>query len=351
MKKFSTASAILALTCSLAGLIHTPAIAANKTKCAFRQTAPDKHVIVKGDTLWDISGKFLANPWCWPTVWGMNRTAIRNPHWIYPGQIVFFDRVAGRLRLGTPTNIKLSPKVRATELNRAISTISAESINPFLSRALIVDENELLSAPRIVAAQEGRVILTKGDRTYVRGDLKEDSQFEVFRPGTALTDPITQEILGYEAAHLGAIKLTKKAESEDEAHSFVVIETTKEMAVGDRLVALPGETIMNYVPHPSEEEVEARILSIYGGVTHAGLNQVVPINRGERDGIDVGTVLTLYRAGKMIEDATDGKRMIKLPDEKYGSLFIFRVFDKLSYGLIMEVTDAVEVGDIARTPE
>ena len=123
------------------------------------------------------------------------------------------------------------------------------------------------------------------------------------------------------------------------------------MGVRDRLVAVPQQTVMNYVPHAPEKPVEAKIVAIYGGVTHAGQNRVVPINRGSKDGVDVGTVLKLYRAGKTIEDPTDNKNEVKLPDEEYGTLFIFRVFDNISYGLIMEVRDAAHVGDIARSPE
>ncbi len=350
MKKFSTAALILALT-----TLFTPlqTFAASKNKCEFLPNAPDKHIVVRGDTLWDISGKFLANPWCWPKVWGMNSEQIKNPHWIYPGQIVYFDRATGRLRLAsTPYDARLSPKIRSKILGEApIPTISHDAIGPFLSRALIVKEDELDKYPRIMASQEGRVYLSKGDRAYVRGDLENMTLFEVFRPAQPLKDPDTKEVLAYEAAHLGAVKLHRRAEKENEAHSFTVTETVEEMGVRDRLVAVPQQTVMNYVPHAPEKPVEAKIVAIYGGVTHAGQNRVVPINRGSKDGVDVGTVLKLYRAGKTIEDPTDNKNEVKLPDEEYGTLFIFRVFDNISYGLIMEVRDAAHVGDIARSPE
>lgn len=353
MKKFSTATLILALASFFTILAPAQSFAAGKTKCDFLVKAPDKHVVVRGDTLWDISGKFLEHPWCWPQVWGMNREQIRNPHWIYPGQIVYFDRIARRLRLGdTPYDAHLSPQIRGKILGEeAVPTISSKALAPFLSRALIVEENELDKYPRIMATQEGRVYLSKGDRAYVRGDLKDMTTFEVFRPAKALKDPVTKELLGYEAAHLGKVKLYRSAQKENQAHSFTVIETVEEMGVGDRLIAVPRQTTMNYVPHAPEKPVDARIVAIYGGMTHAGQNQVVPINRGSKDGIDIGTVLTLYRAGKTVKDTTDDDREIELLDEEYGTLFIFRVFDKLSYGLIMEVRDAARVGDVARSPE
>lgn len=362
MKKFSTAAVLFALASAFGAAPLTfaaePAARKAPRQCEFRANAPDQHVVVRGDTLWDISGRFLEHPWCWPQVWGLNRDQIRDPHWIYPGQIVYFDRVAGRLRLGKPTgaggvtNVRLSPRARVEALGYdAIPAIPANAIEPFLSRPLIVDADELASAPRIVAAQEGRVFLSKGEKAYVRGDLKDNNSFQVFRPGKPLIDPATKEILGYEAAHLGSVKLDRTGTTPDEAHRFIVSSSKEEMGVGDQLVPLPPTPILNYVPHAPSGEIDSRVISIYGGVTQAGQNQVVTINRGSRDGMDVGNVLELYRFGRIIEDRTDDRKPVKLPDEKYGSLFIFRIFDKVSYGLVMQVTDAVQVGDVAKSPE
>jgi hypothetical protein len=389
MKKFSTAAAVFALASTFAASAafaaeepaqdvaskDAPATDAPKTtakkaqrrtglpvkpvrRCEFKPNAPDKHLVVRGDTLWDISGKFLEQPWCWPQVWGINQEQIRDPHWIYPGQIVYFDRVAGRLRLGSPagnggiTTVKLSPRERIEAMGpEAIPAIPAGAIEPFLTQPLIVEADELLSAPRIVAAQEGHVFLGKGDKAYVRGDLKNDTSFQVFRPAKPLIDPGTKEVLGYEAAYLGAVSLTRPAGSTDEVHSFVVSTSKEEMGVGDQLAALPPTPMMNYVPHPPETQVDARIVSIYSGVTQAGQNQVVTVNRGKKHGLDVGSVLELYRYGQVIADRTDDNKPVKLPDEKYGSLFIFRTFNNVSYGLIMQVTDAAYVGDVAKSPE
>ncbi|HJU70947.1 MAG TPA: LysM peptidoglycan-binding domain-containing protein [Paucimonas sp.] len=363
MKKFSIAACIVfsaTVPAVPAAFGAIPAVSA--TRCEFLPNAPDQHTVVRGDTLWGISGKFLQHPWCWPQVWGLNRDQIRNPHWIYPGQIVYFDRAAGRLRLGTPTGgvsdnngiptVRLSPQVRVQGLGKdAIPAIPSNLIEPFLSQPLIVEENELSETPRIMATQEGRVYLAKNDRAYVRGDLRGGTSFQVFRPGLPLKDPETKQVIGYEAAYLGTLKLQRAAQADNEAHSFTVVSAKEEMGIGDRLLPMPPTPILNYVPHPPEQPVNARIVSVYGGVTQAGQNQVVTINRGKNEGIDIGTVLELYRYGQTVADRTDGKKAVKLPDVRYGTLFIFRVFNRLSYGLIMEVADSVQVGDIAKSPE
>ena len=357
MKKFSTAVASFAFAVSALSLVPETASAA-AARCEFLANAPDSHLVVRGDTLWGISGKFLQHPWCWPQVWDMNREQIRNPHWIYPGQVVYFDRVNGRLRLGSPSGsgsgtVRISPQVRIQGLGHdAIPAIAASDIEPFLSQPLIIEENDLQGTPRIVAAQEGHVFLGKNDKAYVRGDLKGDTAFQVFRPGTPLKDPETKKVIGYEAVFLGTVKLDKADPTGASAHVFNVVTTKQEMGVGDRLMAVPPTPIMNYVPHPPEQQTDARIVSIYGGVANAGQNQIVTVNRGKKDGIDVGTVLQLYRFGETIVDRTEGKKeKIKLPDTEYGSLFIFRVFNSISYGLVMQVRDSVQVGDVAKSPE
>lgn len=367
MKKFSTATHLLALASFLAPLVSLAAPPDAKpsarSRCDFIANAPDQHTVVRGDTLWGISGKFLENPWCWSQVWGMNREQIRNPHWIYPGQIVYLDRTAGRLRLGTPAgaqasdgavdrDVKLSPRMRIEALGReAVPSIPAGLIEPFLTQPLIVEERELKDSPRIVAAQEGHVNLGKGDKAYALGDLDGGTSFQAFRPGHPLRDPVTKEILGYEAVYLGTLKLLKDGSDKGEAHSLTVVSSKEEMGVGDRLLPVKPVPLLNYMPHPPAQPVEARIVEIYGGVNQAGQNQVVSINRGDNESLDLGTVLELYRAGPVITDKTDNKNPVKLPDERYGTLFIFRVFNNISYGLIMQVRDSVQVGDVARSPE
>ena len=196
------------------------------------------------------------------------------------------------------------------------------------------------------------MFLGKGDKAYVRGNLGNDTAFQVFRPGTPLKDPETKKIIGYEAVYLGTVKLDKADPTGTSAHVFNVVSTKEEMGVGDRLMAVPPTPILNYVPHPPERQTNARVVSIYGGVANAGQSQIVSINRGRTDGIDIGTVLQLYRLGETIVDKTEGKKeTIKLPDSEYGNLFVFRVFNNISYALVMQVRDSVQVGDVAKSPE
>ncbi|CAH0153722.1 hypothetical protein SRABI118_00580 [Massilia sp. Bi118] len=376
MKNFST-GVVRSLTgrtaaVALAAVLALPAQAAPASAgphCSFRPNAPDQHVVVKRDTLWDISGKFLEHPWCWPEVWGMNRDEIRNPHWIYPGQIIYFDRAHGRLTLtkpgtldadaGLPPVTRLSPQIRTEELERgAISSIPSSAIEPFLTQPLVIEPGELNAAPRIAAAPETRVYLAEGDRIYVRGALNGATSFQVFRPGKPLVDPDTGKVVAHEAAYVGSAKLVKEAGPGVDVHSFVVTSSVQEMGVGDRLLPTPPMPLRNYVPHAPARPVTARIMAMASESNYAAQSQVVTVNRGALDGLDVGSVLQLYHLGKTIQDPGGskgflgfGKSTMRMPDEQFGELFIFRVFGHVSYGLVMQVTLPVEIGDVAKSPE
>lgn len=360
MKKFSTAGLLFALACmnaSAATPTEHPGAAAD---CRFLDNAPDQHQVVRGDTLWSISGRFLQHPWCWPQVWGINRDQISNPHWIYPGQTVYFDRASGQLRLSRPAGgdggglptVRMSPQIRMEDMAAdAIPAIPANIIEPFLTQPLLIEEGQLADAPRVLQGGDGHVYMGKGDVAYVRGKLGDHSVFQVYRPSQALRDPDSGAILGYEAAYLGTMKLTRAARSEDEAHRFVVMSAVREIGIGAQLVPMPPTPIVNYVPHRPQVETSARVMSVYGGVAYAGQNNVVTVNRGSRQGLDAGSVLELYRRAGVVPDRVAGNQPIRLPDERYGSLFIFRTFDNVSYGLVMQVAAPVRVGDVARSPE
>jgi hypothetical protein len=377
MKNFSTGAArSLAVRTAIAALgaavLAGPALAAPAAAgphCSFRPNAPDQHVVVKRDTLWDISGKFLEHPWCWPEVWGMNRDEIRNPHWIYPGQIIYFDRVHGRLTLtrpgtldadaGLPPVTKMSPQVRTGELaGDAIPSIPSSVIEPFLTQPLVVEPREMEAAPRIAATPETRVWLAEGDRIYVRGPLNGATNFQVFRPGKELIDPDTGKVAAYEAAYVGAAKLVQEAKPGVDVHTFTVTRSVQEMGVGDRLMPTPPMPMRNYVPHAPAQAVTARVMAMASESNYAVQSQVVTVNRGALDGLDVGSVLQLYHLGKTIQDPGGSKGIfgfgaskMRMPDEQFGELFIFRVFGHVSYGLVMQVTLPVEIGDVAKSPE
>lgn len=327
--------------------------------------APDSYTVKRGDTLWAISGIFLKKPWRWPELWGMNKDEINNPHLIFPGQVLYLDKSGGRarLRVGQPVDgntEKLTPRVRdASAVNQAIASIPFNVIEPFLSQPLVMDEAGMKKSPRIVATQEGRVFLGRGDIAYVRGLTEEDAgnSYQMYRPGRALIDPDDgKTVLGHEAYYLGTANLDKRGDPA----TFIVTFSKEEMGVGDRLVPALPQTYVNYVPRAPEKEIKARLMSIYGGVDsgQAGRNQIVSVNKGRNDGLEVGHVLALYRTGKTIKDKTAEPtggvfkkyENVTLPDERYGLVFVFRVFDKVSYALIMESARPAQIGDKLLTP-
>lgn len=327
--------------------------------------APDRYTVKKGDTLWDISKLYLNRPWRWPELWGMNLEQIRNPHLIYPGQVLVLEKVDGRARLrladgqdsGGPT-VKLSPRVRV-DLNEAgpISSIPLHLIQPFLNEAVVFDNDALATAPRIVASEEGRVVLGRGDTAYVRGDLGGQREFRVFRNTKPLVDPTTREVLGYEARHLGTADFIRAGGTTDESgksrtvpDTFLISSVREEVGIGDRLAPVPARDYSTYAPHPPGKEITGQVVSVYGDALNAGQNQIVALNRGAHDGMERGHVLALWRDGPEVIDRTTKTlfapgETIKLPDERGGLLFVFSVFDRVSYALILSTQQAVKAGD------
>jgi hypothetical protein len=346
--------------------------------------APDSYTVKSGDTLWHISGLFLKSPWRWPELWGMNMDQVRNPHRIYPGQILYLEKTNGlaRLRIGQPPAgeaptevVRLSPRVRNEPVtDGAIPTLPPQAIEPFLNEAIIVeDEGVLERAPRIVATTDDRVLLTRGDRAYVRGrtgtpvtesDAHADL-YRVFRNAEALRDPVTHRVLGYEAKYLGGAELVRpegvqevRASNGKEVEtlvpaSFDIVRAKEEMRVGDRLLPEPPRTLTSYVPRAPGLPVDGTIVSVYGdAVALVGQSQVVALNRGAAEGLENGHVLSILRAGRIIDDRSqDGEHAtLKLPDERNGLLMVFRTFEHLSYALVLEITDPVTVGDRVVNP-
>ncbi|CAN5296312.1 hypothetical protein BH09PSE6_BH09PSE6_15000 [soil metagenome] len=242
--------------------------------------APDSYTVVPGDTLWFISSKFLRQPWRWPELWGMNKADIRNPHLIYPGQILTLDKSNGRARLMLGSNgggpggtVKLSPRVRATDTLGPIPSIPAGAIEPFLTRPLIVSESELKLAPRVIGTADNRVVSGAGDKIYVRGDMPAEARngYYVYRSGRALYDPDTKAVLGYEAQFLGSAEQTRQGDPA----TFRITTAVEEIAAGDRLVAAKAPEYVNYAPREAAAEIEGRVMSIYGGLDAAASNQII----------------------------------------------------------------------------
>lgn len=325
--------------------------------------APDSYTVKRRDTLWDVSKLFLKSPWRWPELWGMNLQQIRNPHLIFPGQILYLDKSNGTARLrvaqsvgttvGPNGTVKLSPRVREGSLDDAITTVPVHLLESFFNEAVIFDTSEeLLKAPRVVATQEGRVMVSRGETAYVRGEIGGRRDWRLFREPKPLRDPTTKEVLGYEAAYVGTLELIREGLEGTGADgqpvvipsTFTVSSIRQESSVGDRLSPVPPREFDNLVPHAPKQDVAGQIVSIYGESLTAGQNQIVTLNRGVREGVDRGQVLALWRDGEATKDKVSGQ-MMKLPDERHGLLFVFRVFEHMSYALILNVQEPVKPGD------
>lgn len=343
--------------------------------------APERYTVKRGDTLWGISGLYLRQPWRWPELWGMNLSSIANPHLIYPGQVLYLVRSNGYARLSTTAPdgeagvVRLSPQTREKSLSEmALPTLPPHLVEPFLAEPLIVDADTLQRAPRIVATTDRRVLMASGDRAYVRGSAEAPllaggdlpRRFRIFRDAIPLKDPVTGEILGYEAKYLGnaslvegetVVELPDGKGGQRRQATPATVDLTKaknEIRAGDRLLPAPAQQYLNFVPHAPQGPVQAAVVSIYGdaSVLYATQNQVVAINRGQRDGMEVGTVLRVISAGARIVDKT-GERpeAIQLPDERNGYAMVFKVFDRVSYALITTARRGVQVGDRLQAPQ
>jgi len=331
------------------------------------ENAPDTYTVKRGDTLWHISGMFLKSPWRWPELWGMNLDQIHNPHLIYPGQLLVLEKIDGmaRLKLGTTVGnvgdtVKLSPTIRSESAeSAAITSIPMNLIGPFLTDAVIFDSNQLATAPRIVAVQENRMLLQRGDNAFVTGDLGNTRSWQIFREPKPLVDPDTKQVLGYEARFVGSADRKQDGESRPGANTgglpvpttFTITSNKEEVAVGDRLAPATVRDFAPFVPHAPAGPVDGKVVSLYGDAMSAGSNQIVSLNRGARDGLERGTVLALWHEGAVRNDKTgDHAKLIKLPDQRIGNVFVFRVFDHMAYGLVLDTTDPTLPGDRVTQP-
>ena len=345
-----------------------------------RPDAPDRYVVVPGDTLWSIAQRYSDSPWRWPELWGLNKDEIRNPHLIYPGYVIVLDRARGRLSIGgepsgeptgapsgapsgAPTSgapaearvpsgtVKLGPRARAESLAKdEIPSIPSSLIEPFLSRPLIIEPDGLDKAPTIVGTQADRVILAAGNSAYVRGisRSKEESWY-VYRRGVPLVDPDSNQTLAYEAIYLGTARLERGGEPA----TVVLTSVAQEVGAGDKLVAAGRPQPINYAPHAPDRKIHGRVIGIYGSlgkVGEAGPQSIISINKGARDGLEVGHVLALYSLGGAVRDVSRPRGTIKLPDERAGLAFVFRVFNRVSYALVMNITRPVSPLDVVQTP-
>lgn len=335
-------------------------ILAVSAACAFAEeplqlvdNPPDRHIVVRGDTLWAISGKFLKQPWRWPEIWNMNKAEIKNPHWIYPGDVIMLDYVNGKPRLrvgksvGKSGNAKVQPKVYSQAVQQVVPSIPPNIIEPFISQPLVIEPGEDDNNVRIVASQEDRMFMGAGDTAFATG-IHDTSvvKWNVFRKGKPLKDPDTKEVIGHEAFFLGNAELIQPGEPA----AMRITVAKEEIGRGDRLLPAPPASIIAYAPHRPEQEVSGKVMSIYGGVNEGGTSSVVTINRGRNDALEIGHVVALYRNRVSIGYEDGRKVSTTIPEERYALAFVFRVFDRVAYALVVESSKSVIIGDSVRNP-
>ena len=313
------------------------------------ENAPARYTVMRGDTLWDISGKFLKEPWRWPEIWRMNREEIRNPHRIYPGDALVLERDAdGRPLLRRIAGDRLRPQIHSEQIDQAIPPIPPNVIEPFISAPLIVEPDGLNSAPRIVATAQDRVFVGNGDVVYVENADPETRQWQVYRNGQPLLDPDdSRQVLGYEAFYLGTATQTRVGNPA----TFEIRMAKQEIGRGDRLTPALRPPLIDYIPHRPDVEIDGKIITMYGGVRVGGRGSIISLNRGTRDGLEIGHVLALERNRAVTgRDEADRKSMVVIPSERIGLAFVFRTFERISYALIVRSEGTVESNDFVRTP-
>jgi nucleoid-associated protein YgaU len=334
----------------LGGLLaFAMALAVHADVLALKGGHPDTYVVKKGDTLWDISNVFLRDPWRWPQLWH-NNPQIQNPNLIYPGDVLNLVYINGepRLVLSRGRDIKLEPEVRATPLDRAIPAIPLEAVNAFLSRGRVVEPGVLTAAPYVLAGKEGHIVTGAGDEIYARGSFSaSESSYGIFRKGEVFTDPDSGEILGIQAIDIGLGKLVSK---EKDVATLSLNRSTQEVRRGDSLLPEEERRInATFFPSSPEGDIHGKILAVEGGVNQIGFMSVVVLSKGAREGLKEGNLLAIYKKGEVVTDPVNGDA-VKTPDFRAGLLMVFRVFDKVSYGLVLRAERPLKVGDSVTNP-
>jgi hypothetical protein len=321
---------------------------------------PESYVVRSGDTLWDIAAMFLRDPWYWPEIWQIN-PQVANPHLIYPGDVLslaYLDNGSPVIQLTRGTGPvesggteRLSPRVRSEPIEQAIPTIPYDALRAFLSRPAVLDPTEVDELPYIFAHPEG-LLASAGREVYVRGtDAPPDTMFKIVHPGDALIDPDDGTVLGYQGLYVGQGRVRRSGDPS----TVYLTETAREASIGDYLIAEEELTPINFFPSAPADQVDGRIISVLDGVSIIGQFQVIVINRGARDGLQPGNVLSVYQTGEVIADVSRNKRFfaekVRLPDELAATTMVFRTFDRMSYALVMEATREIRVLDTVKNPE
>ena len=352
-KSITTLAFVLASAVSAGVLAQAP-----KTPLALKPDAPDRYTVVPGDTLWSIAQRYTDSPWRWSELWNLNKEEIKNPNRIYPGNVIVLDRARGQLALDTGT-VKMSPRVRAESIARTVvPSIPPNAIEPFLTRPLVVEPDGLDKAPTIVSAEEGHQVMEAGSRAFVRGmgDSKESLWF-IYRRGLPLVDPESKATLGFEAIYVGSARLYQSGEPA----AVQITSVAREVLPGDKLVPAGKPQIPTYAPRAPSANIQGQVMALYGDrstLAEGAIGAIVSFNRGKSQGVEVGDVVALYRTGVTV-GAMEGSAYgwnsktgsdLKLPNERYGLAFVFRVFDRVSYALVMNASRPVKPQDIVQNP-
>jgi len=315
-------------------------------------SAPQKYVVQRGDTLWGIASRFLRDPWFWPEIWYVN-PQIENPHLIYPGDSLTLGVGAdGRpqVQLERGTGERLSPQVRTQPLEEAIKAIPYEIVASFMSKPSVLEKQQAKSLPYVLAGRDEHVITATGDEIYVMGlNGTENARYNIVHVGDPLVDPDDHEVVGYQGIYTASARLARTGSPA----KMIITQSARETVEGDRVVSDSLDVPLDFVPHAPEKAVRGRIMSVIDGVTNIGQYQVVVINRGQRHGLEPGHVLAVFQQGRKVKDRTSGGAFgsnVQLPDERAGTFMVFKTFDRISYGLIMEADHPLLVGDVVGNP-
>ncbi len=322
--------------------------------------APESYVVKRGDTLWGIAKVFLRDPWYWPEIWQVN-PQVHNPHLIYPGDTLRLVYIDGKpsIVLQRGDGVRVEPRVRSQPLEGAVTTIPYETVAAFMSKPSVLAEEQIKAAPYVLATRDTHVVIADGDTVYARGfrsPAQPGTHYNVVRVGDALRDPDDNRIVGYDGIFTGAGHITRGGDPA----TLIMTESARETEAGDKLFAGGIDAPLDFIPSPPKIKVNGRIMAVSDGVSVIGQYQVVVINRGVRDGLAPGNVLAIFGAGPVVKDnANKGflssmtrltSTNVRLPDERNGTFMVFKTFDNLSYGLIMEATDIIRVADRVQNP-
>jgi LysM repeat protein len=319
------------------------------TRVPLAEGHPDEYVVQDGDTLWDIAATFLKDPWYWPEVWYVN-PQIDNPHLIFPGDTLALVSVGGQQRITTTSrgpSYRMSPTARSTPLSEAVTSIPYEQIDAFLSKGLVLEKGQIERMPYIVATRGDHMMAAAGNDIYVRGGAatQPGTRYSVVHVGDELVDPDDNKVVGYQGVYVGEGLMARGGDPA----TVALTDTNREALNGDRLIPETVDIPLNFFPKAPDIQVDGRIISVVDGVSMIGQYQVVVMNRGARNGLAPGDVLTVFQRGAAVKDRTEGGN-VRLPDEEAGTLMVFKVYDRIGYGLVMEATQPIHVLDAVRNP-